>query len=402
MNKTYPPPIISTQTGSWAHSTVAVRLPAIASRVIEENDFPAEINGELLSLKEDIPTAPIRYLRDSNAPDHGDWQRYIEPYLGKDWLSIPWFFTEHYFYRRIMEAVDYFQLGVDPFGYQKIQGLEKSIDQIQSLAKFLAEGIDHPEQRDRTLREGVYFSLWGNQADLSLWPADGEGKGDPMYESSTSLRDHLLANDIQQVIKQLLPAEGKSTRVDLMLDNAGFELITDLALVDILISLGLAEEVVLHAKAHPTFVSDVIEDDLQPAVNFLLQTNDNPTIQFGQRLEKHFQDGVLKSKSDYFWNSPRMMWDLPTELETEFSRSRLLISKGDANYRRILGDREWDFTTRFPVAVDYLPVPLAALRTLKAELAVGLELAQIQDVFNQDRDWLVDGKWGVIHFSRGR
>ena len=94
-----------------------------------------------------------------------------------------------------------------------------------------------------------------------------------------------------------------------------------------------------------------------------------------------------------------MMWDLPQDLTAEFSQSRLLISKGDANYRRILGDREWDFTVPFHQAVDYLPVPLVALRTLKAELAVGLELEQIQEVYNQDRDWLVDGRWGVVHFS---
>jgi hypothetical protein len=82
-------------------------------------------------------------------------------------------------------------------------------------------------------------------------------------------------------------------------------------------------------------------------------------------------------------------------------KSTLLISKGDANYRRILGDREWDITLPFHQAVDFLPVPLAAIRTLKAELAVGLEIDQIQQVFNQDPNWMVDGKWGVVHFAPG-
>ena len=118
MAKEYPPPIISTEPGTWAHSTIVTRLPAIAARVIEENEFSREINQALTTLQEDIPEDPVRYLKDKGSPDHEDWQGYIKPYLDRDWLTIPWFFAEHYFYRRIMEAVDYFNLRVDPFQYR--------------------------------------------------------------------------------------------------------------------------------------------------------------------------------------------------------------------------------------------------------------------------------------------
>jgi len=95
------------------------------------------------------------------------------------------------------------------------------------------------------------------------------------------------------------------------------------------------------------------------------------------------------------------MWNLPTDLQEQLSGADLLISKGDANYRRLLGDLQWDFTIPFHQVVDYLPVPLAALRTLKAELAVGLDLDQVREVYNQDPNWLTDGKWGVVHFAPG-
>jgi hypothetical protein len=52
--------------------------------------------------------------------------------------------------------------------------------------------------------------------------------------------------------------------------------------------------------------------------------------------------------------------------------------------------------------VDFLPVPLVALRTLKAELAVGLDRDQIQEVGNLDPTWMVDGRWGVIHYAEGK
>ena len=186
-----------------------------------------------------------------------------------------------------------------------------------------------------------------------------------------------------------------------MLDNAGFELVSDLALADILLSHNLVDQVNLHVKAHPTFVSDVIKADLGKTIQFLTGSEDNDTTQLGKRLETMQKENRIQVKTHYFWTSPLPMWDLPRDIREDLEESSLLISKGDANYRRLLGDREWDFTEGFHKIVNYLPVPLVALRTLKCELAVGLDLDQIQFVFNQDSKWMVNGKWGVIHFSPG-
>jgi uncharacterized protein with ATP-grasp and redox domains len=397
MPDSYPPPIQSTEPGSWAHSTVSQRFPEIVSRVIAENQFSREVEDQLNQLVKEIKGGSIRHLKDQGAPDQGDWRRWIKPQAGKNWLEVPWFFAEHYFYRRIMEAVVYFQEQEDPFHYQKMQGLENSQQDVRLLARLLSDSRKNPDQREKYLREGLYYSLWGNQDDLSLWPAGS--LENPKHDSQRSLRDHLLADDIHQVIKRVLKGNSPSERMDIMLDNAGFELVADLGLVDILLGLELAETVTLHVKAHPTFVSDVIKPDLEEAVHYLVDSADLAVGKFGERLGEYLQIGRLRIREDYFWNSPLPLWKFPADLGAEWDRSRLLISKGDANYRRILGDRQWDFTKPFSEVVDYLPVPLAALRTLKAELAVGLDLDQIQQVHNQDRHWLTDGKWGVIHFA---
>ena len=186
-----------------------------------------------------------------------------------------------------------------------------------------------------------------------------------------------------------------------MLDNAGFELVCDLGLADTLLTHHLAVEVILHVKAHPTFVSDVISEDIYYTVDFLLHSTHEESRNLGERLEKHFRENRIKTEANFFWNSPLPMWELPTDLRQDLSGSDLLISKGDANYRRLLGDRQWDFTLPFHQVMDYLSVPLAALRTLKAELAVGLDLDQIRETYNQDQNWMVDGKWGIVHFSSG-
>ncbi len=399
MTKKYPPSINGSKPGSWSHSSIKDRLPVIAQRVIEENQFPSQINQNLKQLQDEIPYKPIRQLIDLDAPDHKAWTKFIQPYLGKKWLVVPWFFVETYFYRRIIEAVDYFNLQQDPFEYQKQHGLDKTIGDIATLAEFLADRLDNPGKVENILRDGLYFSLWGNQADLSLWPAGSTS--DPRNDFGKSQKERLLANDMKQVLRVFNKADQTVKRVDIMLDNAGFELVSDLALADILVSHGLVDQVILHVKVLPTFVSDVIEDDLGKTIRFLTDSEDDDTAQFGKRLEVLVKENRILTKAHYFWNSPLPMWDLPQDIREELKGSSLLICKGDANYRRILGDREWDFTEGFHRAVDYMPVPLVALRTLKSELAVGLDLDQIQYVFNQDSSWMINGKWAVIHFSPG-
>jgi hypothetical protein len=74
----------------------------------------------------------------------------------------------------------------------------------------------------------------------------------------------------------------------------------------------------------------------------------------------------------------------------------LVIIKGDANYRRLLGDAHWPYTTPFAYATRYFPSPLVALRTLKAEIIVGLRPGEAEQLQAEDPAWLVNGKRGII------
>ena len=400
MTTKYPQPIFNTEPGSWAQSTVIDRWPEIVNRVIKENEFHPQVLDQLIQLRDGIPDQPIRQLKDPGAPDIKYWESYITPRVGKNWLEIPWFFAEHYFYRRILEAVNYFKLGLDPFGYQKEQGLIKTRKEIQAYASVLMDWMKDKGQGQGHIRQAIYFSLWGNQADLSLWPAGSSGT--LKHLTQQSFKNNLLADDTNRIIKLLFKNTPPVRRVDIMLDNAGFELVCDLGLADTLLNNHLADDVLLHVKAHPTYVSDVISDDINQTVDFLKGCEEQDIKDLGERLEKHVQEKKIRTKANFFWNSPLPMWEIPLDLREDLSGADFLISKGDANYRRLLGDRQWDFTFPFHQVVDYLPVPLAALRTSKSELAVGLDLDQIMEVYNQDPNWMVDGKWGVVHFAPGK
>ena len=393
-----PPPITSEEPGTWAYDTTNTRIVEIARRTLSENLFSEEISGRVALLMAAIPQEPIRLL-DRTAPDALAWESYIQPYLNQDWLTTPWFFSETYFYRRLIEATGFYEpgpgFGLDPFQYQKEQGLLTTGASIQAIATRLDNWIADGNL-DEHIAALLAIDLWGNRADLSLWPA-GEGGEQPMDVDWEAARAHTLADDTADVVRHLHGRAG--ARVDFLVDNAGLELVADLALADYLLSTGAAENVFLHLKPHPTFVSDAMISDVQATADFLAAQENAAVSAFGRRLRAHMAAGRLLLKDDAFWVSPLALWEMPKELRQELGKSDLIISKGDANYRRLLGDRHWPYTTPFASILSYTPAPLLALRALKAELACGLSEEQISRLNEEDADWLVNGRWGVIQFA---
>ena len=101
------------------------------------------------------------------------------------------------------------------------------------------------------------MNLWGNQADLSMWPAGHAER--PDHTDRARQLSHMLCNHASQAAEYLLGFEGESPAGWMCCwIMPGFELVHDLLLADFLLESGLVWAVRLHAKAHPTFVSDAI------------------------------------------------------------------------------------------------------------------------------------------------
>lgn len=79
----------------------------------------------------------------------------------------------------------------------------------------------------------------------------------------------------------------------------------------------------------------------------------------------------------------------------------LTILKGDLNYRRLVGDRLWDPTTPFADRTAYFPRPVAALRTLKSDVVVGLEPQTLRALDASGGAWRTSGTHALIQ-ARGR
>jgi uncharacterized protein with ATP-grasp and redox domains len=399
-----PEPLSGSVVGSFAHHTVTKRFPKIAHETILDNEFPPEINQQLEQLIQDIPTQPLRELDDPGAPDIETWQKDLSPFFGQNWLQVPWFVAEMYFYRRILEATGFHQAGpfqgYDPFWKQKKRVLVSASSSTINLASLLEKSINERQAGltnwHANLEQVLVLNVWGNQADLSMWSA---GEERPDHQAVDDQQTHLLANDASQAA-DFLSSAGKLQRVDFILDNYGPELIHDIGLADFLLSMDLAAAVRFHAKPAPHYVSDAMIPDIHSTLEYLAVHQEPAVRQLARRIETHIQDQRLQFTDNYFWTSPTYFWDMPEYVFAELSASELVISKGDANYRRLAGDLNWSPTTPFQDVMHYFPTSLLALRVLKAELALGISPSQVNRLDNQDPDWKTNGQWAVIQLCK--
>jgi uncharacterized protein with ATP-grasp and redox domains len=389
-----PAPIMMNEANPFAHFTLTQRMPDIIRRVIAENEFSSEIVNNLEALIQEL-TQKIEHFIQDEGQDIVDWERYLQPFIGKYWIDIPWFFAEAYFYRRILEATDYFISGIDPYALQKHRGLEIAMPAILEISARVNQWDNFQQNKNCThLIALLYFALWGNRADMSLFPIND---GDANYQQKIHLeQSQILVDHTARLAEKIV--KFNTERIDFITDNAGFELFGDLCLADFLLVNNFAETIHLHLKPEPTFVSDATIQDVLDTLDFLT-TQENQEVQvLAKRIQGYINQDRLLCYDDYFWASPLVFWEMPEALRSELKKSSLILIKGDANYRRCLGDRQWSFTTAFADIVSYFPAPLAVLRTLKSEIVVGLELTQVEKLNHEDPNWLTNGQWGVIQY----
>ncbi len=373
------------ETGTFTEDSVVRRLPEIARKTSADNQLDDHHRECVERLAEEIGSGVVTPVDEPEARDAPEWRKHVALYEGLSWVEAPWFFVETYFYRRLLAATGYSQTGVrkgvDPFALQKRTAFEGAVELAGRLGDSLDDG-------------GVLLAaaLWANRVDLSLWRA---GEGDVDERTAAVMgdgTDRLLVDDSGRVLDILERSGGD---VHLVLDNAGAELITDLALATFVLERG--GRVTIHAKPHPTFVSDVTLPDLAETIARLGQ-QETPAARIGETLVAARGRGTLRETTHSFWVSPLPFWDCPRDLADELASADLVIVKGDANYRRLLGDLHWAPTTPFSSIVRPLQ-PLVALRTPKSLVAAGLDQQTIDRAAATDPNWMTNGEWGMIQFA---
>jgi uncharacterized protein with ATP-grasp and redox domains len=379
---------MTSDPGSFARATIVERKPQIIQRVIDDNAYPPDLVAGLKAFQDEIAGRPMQPLIEA-APDVEFWNTQLASYSGKTWLEIPWYFAETYFYRRLLEATRYFQSGPwqgrNPFQKQKqilmeadTQRLAGTWDQLSGLEpNILFEGLLHS-------------CLWGNRADLSNYTVKVKARSG----LATRQERHLILIDHTDQARTLL-AKGVQ-RLDFINDNVGSELIFDLALADFLLQQGWARHVCLHLKNQPFFVSDAMPADVEQTIALLKRAPSAAMRDMGVRLEAALSVRQVHLDADPFWTTCLMFRQMPQHLREQVAQANLVLIKGDVNYRRLLDDLHWPFTTRMDALTGYFPAPFCVLRTLKGEILVGLAPGQAEALEAEDPTWLINGKRGLI------
>ncbi len=379
-----PAPIRTDGSNAFARHSMAVRVPGILQEVIERNpDYPPSIKDALRRLQDDlVGDAPLR-LPVPPEPDCDLWARRFEAHRGETWLGAEWFFSEMLIYRLVLEACRYWATLRDPFRPFKQEEMETEALWTTLEAACAAEG-----SLEERLERRLTATLWGNRIDLSMKQVVQQG--------TEAQDDHLLANDIPDAVGHLL-SEGPG-EVHLVMDNAGTEQALDFALADLLLDARVARRVTLHVKMQPVLVSDVIVDDLYRLLE-AMRARGGDAAALARRLCEHLDAGRLRVAPDFFWNTDGRLWELPPRLQAALRGARLVVTKGDVNYRRATNDALWPEGTPLAEAVGDFPAPLLVLRTLKSDTLVGVDPARMAELDARARDWRTSGTYGVAQFA---
>ncbi len=356
------PVLLGSEPGSFPHSVLAERHPAIIRQVQDSFPYGPDRRRALDALLASCTKGVIEPLP-ADAHDRDRWASWgAEGCTGRSWFDVPWLWSESYFYRQLLAAVGYFTpgpwQGIDPFRPSKLAELDapetdEELAALDTLADLSADA------QDRALLHG---SLWGNRADLGFRLSAG-------HDTTAADTPPLVADD-SETLWSLLPPSGSAT-LCLIADNAGRELVPDLLLIAHLLTHGRIARAVLHIKPYPYYVSDATHADVLDALRRLTAAP-GAAAAYGRTLWSALTDGRLTVRAHPFSCAPLPYADMPDDLREELAAATLTLVKGDLNYRRLVGDRRWPPTTPFAEVTAHFPGPVAALRTLKSDVITGL------------------------------
>lgn len=153
-------------------------------------------------------------------------------------------------------------------------------------------------------------------------------------------------------------------------------------------------------KRYPWFVSDVTTRDFHWTLEYMKTSSDIELQKIANLSYEYLQNNIWTIEEENYWTGPydfQQMKEKDKVLYAKLSDAKLLIFKGDLNYRKLLGDINWEYTTSFAKALgDFRPTHVISIRTVKCDLCVGLLPGKAESLFEKDENWMFTGEYGVI------
>ncbi|XP_001381235.1 damage-control phosphatase ARMT1-like isoform X1 [Monodelphis domestica] len=437
-----PPQLTAQEEGSHPYLVMKDQKPPIITKAIDalhrhKDEFFKKYGEEgteaekkaislLSKLRNELQTdKPLLPLHDDWV-DTDIWNQYLEDQhnlLNENdkkisWFQSSWLYVECYLYRRIHEALVLSSpiSDFDVFKDSKDQNFLESRGAIEALCFYLQESKRTIEVVDENIQKDEFckllqIMLWGNKCDLAVVPGQSIPQTSSPLTILEGLKPFILVNNMDALWSLLLNKRKKSQenfsviRVDFILDNAGFELVTDLVMADFLIASNLATEIHFHGKCIPWFVSDTNIKDVNWLITQLKAAESTYLSTCGLIWEDYLKKKTWVYHDHMFWTLPFEYCAMPhvaPDLYADLQKSNLILFKGDLNYRKLLGDRKWGLTIPFHEALNgFHPAPLCSIRTVKTQVQAGLAPGQGEQVADSNPEWMTSGNYGILQFDGG-
>lgn len=394
------------EKGSFAEFTVEKRFPKIFKEVCSE---------EYDSFIENHKVDDGKILH-SNIPGVDELKKSISSYKDytiKDFFEkAPFFLVEFYFYHLLLSLRNYDKLKFDFFAAKKDADWKDKTEDFSSKLSVLFDDFEKfnkikfskkekqefNERKNEHIKSILYYSLTSNTGDLSQ-----------LHEiRSESVK--CLCNETE-ICKNYLDVAKPYSRFDIICDNSGAELFSDIYLAVFFLVYGLAKKVVLHLKPCPFFVSDATIDDFSKLVSALTKNGKNT------ELLDFISKKKIEAWTNDFWVEPYYFDKMSGDLKNHFDKSDFVIIKGDLNYRRLVGDFNTHCANKKKSSIKKVEtlkkrclfknklkknIPLVAPRVLKSDVFVGIDTVFEAIGRNSDSQFKTDGKWGVIQTTLPR
>lgn len=350
-----------------------------------------------------------------------EWKKSLEQYNGGKistfFINAPFIDVEHYFYYYILDKVNSQQTinegnFIDPFLDAKIASIKSDycnesikhkskIKELLNLGIQIKECIGDQRQKDNII-ELLKLNLSANSTDLSqlFWE---------QFSSVTSIID-----DGEIFWEEFVSDLHNVNRINVLVDNFGIEFLADIIMGYYFIlkkGRDSSIEIVYHVNELPVFVSDVKRGDDQVLFKVLTELiKDNAQYKYLLEDINHFiQNGKIKFKSDFFWNMPSRYDTIAqskykksgylSEVKSIFTGNDLLIIKGDLNYRRMVGDKNYNPQKKIEKFIKYISCPVLIIRSFKSNVTLlGKSYNNVVENKNIEQDWQSNGKYGVIQY----
>lgn len=366
-----PPMITLGDSRSFAVEDLKSQAERVITIILKNNKMPSCLIKKLLTLQKNIlKNSEIDHLKTGD--DICYWNKTV--FLKK---NPHWFDNNHhgliisYFHRLILDKIDYFESGLDPYLEIKRQALVSYIKKQQEYSIFF------------NIEKILMGMLWGNKADL--------------VPPTISAKKMMIADDRSKLINFLI--KRKAERIDIIADNFGEELFFDLLFINYLFDHKLVKLVRYHVKNYPYNITDTTKQDFFWALDFLTKAKNKKIKLLADNINKLILEKKVKIITYPFTTLGLDRVKAMNVVNKQYNGSSLLITKGDFNYRKNLGWYYWETEDSYEEIMSYLKLPTVSFRVVKNEILVGAINKRTINFLNKNNpNWWKNGCTGMIKF----